>query len=100
MARYTVSEVAERTGFASSALRYYDKLGLVRPVGRSDAGYRLSPLVVDDPGEVGVLEPGAVQVGCQQVRIAQSGPSKVRPDERRAGEVRGPVAGAVREAER
>ncbi len=41
MARYTVSEVAERTGFASSALRYYDKLGLVRPVGRSDAGYRL-----------------------------------------------------------
>ena len=40
MDRFTVSEVAARTGFSSSALRYYDELGLVRPVARSDAGYR------------------------------------------------------------
>ncbi|MEO5838113.1 MAG: MerR family transcriptional regulator [Acidimicrobiales bacterium] len=41
MERFTVSEVASRTGFSSSALRYYDDVGLVRPIGRSDAGYRL-----------------------------------------------------------
>jgi DNA-binding transcriptional MerR regulator len=38
---FTVSEVAAMTGFSSSALRYYDELGLVRPVARSEAGYRL-----------------------------------------------------------
>lgn len=41
MERLTVSEVAARTGFSPSALRYYDKLGLVRPPDRSEAGYRL-----------------------------------------------------------
>lgn len=41
MDRFTVSEVASRTGFSSSTLRYYDELGLVRPVARSEAGYRL-----------------------------------------------------------
>lgn len=41
MAQLTVSEVAARTGFSPSALRYYDKLGLVRPAARSEAGYRL-----------------------------------------------------------
>ena len=41
MDRYTVSEVAARTTFSSSTLRYYDELGLVRPVARSEAGYRL-----------------------------------------------------------
>ena len=41
MGHFTVSEVAARTGFSSSALRYYDELGLVRPVARSAAGYRL-----------------------------------------------------------
>ncbi|HEX6311373.1 MAG TPA: MerR family transcriptional regulator [Acidimicrobiia bacterium] len=41
MARYTVSQMAARTGFSPSALRYYDKVGLVAPVARSEAGYRL-----------------------------------------------------------
>ena len=41
MAQLTVSEVAAQTGFSPSALRYYDKLGLVRPPDRSEAGYRL-----------------------------------------------------------
>jgi DNA-binding transcriptional MerR regulator len=36
---YTISEVAERTGFSPSALRFYEQSGLVRP-GRTPAGYR------------------------------------------------------------
>ncbi len=36
---YTISQVAERTGFAPSALRFYEQSGLVRPE-RTPAGYR------------------------------------------------------------
>lgn len=38
---YTIGEVADRSGFSSSALRYYEGIGLVPPSARSDAGYRL-----------------------------------------------------------
>lgn len=41
MATYTVSQVAARTGFSPSALRYYDELGLVKPAGRTASGYRV-----------------------------------------------------------
>ena len=36
-----VSEVARLTGVSVRALHHYDDIGLVRPSGRSDAGYRL-----------------------------------------------------------
>jgi DNA-binding transcriptional MerR regulator len=38
---YTIGQVAERSGFTATALRYYEGIGLVPPAGRSDAGYRL-----------------------------------------------------------
>ncbi len=41
MGSYTIGQVAERSGFSSSALRYYEGIGLVPPAGRSDSGYRL-----------------------------------------------------------
>jgi DNA-binding transcriptional MerR regulator len=37
---YRISEVAERSGFSPATLRFYDQIGLVEPVGRSEAGYR------------------------------------------------------------
>jgi DNA-binding transcriptional MerR regulator len=37
----TVSEVAELTGVTVRTLHHYDELGLLRPVERSEAGYRL-----------------------------------------------------------
>lgn len=38
----TVAEVNRRTGLTRAALRLYEKLGLVRPVGRTGGGYRLT----------------------------------------------------------
>ena len=37
----TVNEVSKRTGVSIRTLQYYDKIGLLRPVGRTEAGYRL-----------------------------------------------------------
>lgn len=37
----TVAEVSRRTGLSRKALRLYESLGLVEPVTRTDAGYRL-----------------------------------------------------------
>lgn len=41
MAHHTIGEIAERSGFSASALRYYEDIDLVRPAARSEAGYRL-----------------------------------------------------------
>lgn len=41
MGTYTIGQVAERSGFTASALRYYEQHGVIEPAGRTDAGYRL-----------------------------------------------------------
>lgn len=41
MSTYTIGQVAERTGFSTSTLRFYEQHGLLEPTGRTDAGYRL-----------------------------------------------------------
>ena len=38
---HTVKRVAERVGLPSRTVRYYDRIGLVSPQTRSEAGYRL-----------------------------------------------------------
>lgn len=41
MGSYRISDVAERTGFSTSALRYYELTGVLNAVDRTDAGYRI-----------------------------------------------------------
>jgi DNA-binding transcriptional MerR regulator len=41
MSAYTIGAAAERSGFTTSSLRYYEGIGLVVPAGRTEAGYRL-----------------------------------------------------------
>ena len=36
-----IGQLATKTGFTPKTLRYYEDLGLVRPDGRSESGYRL-----------------------------------------------------------
>ena len=38
---YRIKDVAERSGFAAGTLRYYERLGLLPPPQRTDAGYRV-----------------------------------------------------------
>jgi MerR family transcriptional regulator, thiopeptide resistance regulator len=40
-AEYRIQEFATLAGVSARALQYYDRIGLLRPAGRSDAGYRL-----------------------------------------------------------
>jgi DNA-binding transcriptional MerR regulator len=49
----SIGELAQRTGVSTSALRYYDELGLVRPAARESGGRRrYAPSAVE---EVGVI---------------------------------------------
>ena len=38
---YRIQEVSQRSGFSAATLRYYEGIGLVPPVGRTPAGYRV-----------------------------------------------------------
>jgi DNA-binding transcriptional MerR regulator len=40
METYSISKLARACGLSRSALLYYDRLGLLRPAGRTGAGYR------------------------------------------------------------
>lgn len=67
MSTYTIGQIAERTGFTTSALRFYEQRGLLEPVGRSEAGYR----IYDDASLVrlGFID-RAKQLGCTLEEIA------------------------------
>lgn len=67
MGTYTIGEVAQRSGFSASALRYYEGIGLVAPSTRSEAGYRLY-----DDRAIGRLRfiSRAKQLGCSLEEIA------------------------------
>jgi len=41
MQHLSIGEVAEREGLSPEALQFYERLGLVFPVGRTKSGYRL-----------------------------------------------------------
>jgi DNA-binding transcriptional MerR regulator len=66
MSGYTIGEIAQRSGFSSSALRYYERLGLVAPSTRTEAGYR-----VYDDGALARLAfiARAKQLGCSLEEI-------------------------------
>jgi DNA-binding transcriptional MerR regulator len=48
----SIGELAERTGVATTALRYYDELGLVRPAARASGRRRYAASAVADVGVI------------------------------------------------
>jgi DNA-binding transcriptional MerR regulator len=67
MASYTIGQIADRSGFPATALRYYEGIGLVPPAGRTEAGYRM----YDDRtlGRLAFIA-RAKQLGCSLEEIA------------------------------
>lgn len=63
----TIGELAERTGVPTSALRYYDELGLVRPVAREHGQRRYGAEAVRQVGVVLLLR----DLGFTLAEIAQ-----------------------------
>ena len=63
----TIGELAERTGVPTSALRYYDELGLVRPVRRESGQRRYDTEAVRQVGVVLLLR----DIGFTLAEIAQ-----------------------------
>ncbi len=68
MTTYTIGQVAELCGFTASALRYYEDHGLLAPVERTDAGYRLY-----DDSSIARLRfiARAKDLGCTLAEIAE-----------------------------
>jgi DNA-binding transcriptional MerR regulator len=64
---YTIGQIAEQSGFTTSALRYYEGVGLLVPASRTDAGYRLY-----DDGTLSQLAfiGRAKQLGCSLEEIS------------------------------
>ncbi len=62
----TIREVAARTGVASSALRFYERRGLLKPVGRSGGMRVYSPFAVIQVAVIDLLK----QAGFTLAQIA------------------------------
>ncbi|MBN6037236.1 MerR family transcriptional regulator [Amycolatopsis sp. 195334CR] len=63
----SIGELSERTGVPTSALRYYDELGLVRPQARASGRRRYTPSAVRDIGLVVFLR----EIGFSLAEIGQ-----------------------------
>jgi len=65
---YRIADVAERSGFTPATLRYYEDIGLMAPVGRTAAGYRIY-----DDASLDRLRfiARAKQLGCSLDEIAE-----------------------------
>jgi DNA-binding transcriptional MerR regulator len=59
----TIGEVAERTGVATSALRYYEELGILRPAERVSGRRRYEPASVGVVGAVLFLRDAGFTLG-------------------------------------
>jgi len=70
----TIGELAARTGTATSALRYYEEIGLLRPTSRVSGHRRYRPVAVDQVGVILVLR----DVGFSLDEIRQFVGSSVR----------------------
>jgi DNA-binding transcriptional MerR regulator len=67
----SIGELADRSGVAPTALRYYDELGLVRPIARASGRRRYSASAVAEVGAIRFLR----EVGFRCVRLALSWPA-------------------------
>ena len=71
---YTIRELSRLSGATTRALRWYDKIGLLKPSGRTEGGYRLyGPAEVDRLQDI--LYYRALGVELAQIRGCLDDPS-------------------------
>jgi DNA-binding transcriptional MerR regulator len=68
MATMTVSTLATRAGVPADTIRYYDRAGLLHPVARTDAGYRL---YAEDAADRVRFIKGAQRLGLRLREVAE-----------------------------
>ena len=95
--RITIGQLAEQTGIAPSALRYYDQLGLLRPAGRVSGHRRYHPTSVAVAGVILMLR--EVGFTLREIRQMVAGRSSAPTDwrqlaTRKLEEIEGRIAKA------
>lgn len=83
----SIGELSERTGVPASALRYYDELGLVRPVTRTAGRRRYAASAVRDIGLIVVFREIGFSLAEIEGFIAGDGPSRRELVERKLTEL-------------
>jgi DNA-binding transcriptional MerR regulator len=72
-----ISKVAKRTGVSSSALRYYEKKGLIKSIGRAGIRRTYAPIVFD---QLALIALGQVAgLSLQEIRsmLSSTGPARI-----------------------
>lgn len=91
----TVGRVARQFGLSRSTLLYYDRLGLLRPTGRSDGNYRLyAPADLERLGRIArYREAGLPLAEISRLLTGQAfGPATDRVLEERLGQINREIA--------
>ena len=83
----SISEVGEATGLQSSALRYYEKVGLVRPAARAGGRRQYDPSILQRLAAIALLQEAGFTIaevrqllgsGSSQQRLRSMAEQKIR----------------------
>jgi MerR family transcriptional regulator, thiopeptide resistance regulator len=90
---YRISELASQFGLSRSTLLYYDRIGLLCPSGRSDAGYRLYATTDRERLEsICALRRAGVDIEGIRAILATAGDDTTEVLRRRLDEISGEIA--------
>ncbi len=72
-----IAEVARRTGIAASALRYYEKRGLIRSLGPTGARRQFAPGVLDQLALIALGQAAGLSLDEIQSMLSPSGAASI-----------------------
>jgi len=72
-----ISEVARRSGIAASALRYYERRGLIQSVGPAGARRRFAPAVLQQLALIALGQAGGLSLDEIQSMLSPTGGAQV-----------------------
>lgn len=72
-----ISEVAKRSGVAASALRYYERKGLIRPLQRDSGRRHYAPAVLDQLALIALGQAAGFSLDEIQAMFTPGGPPRI-----------------------